>query len=56
MLLTFDKDFGELAGRSPSARACGIVLARTPPRHPGTPDSFWPKRSPRAVIGPAISR
>jgi predicted nuclease of predicted toxin-antitoxin system len=31
ILLTFDKDFGELAGRSSAARACGVVLVRVPP-------------------------
>ena len=29
ILLTFDKDFGELAGRSPLPHACGVVLLRT---------------------------
>jgi hypothetical protein len=37
ILLTFDKDFGELAGRSPATRACGIVLVRLPP--PRSPES-----------------
>ncbi|HZU89060.1 MAG TPA: DUF5615 family PIN-like protein [Stellaceae bacterium] len=35
ILLTFDKDFGELAGRSAAARACGVVLVRTPPPKSG---------------------
>lgn len=30
ILLTFDKDFGELARASTLPRACGIVLFRTP--------------------------
>jgi predicted nuclease of predicted toxin-antitoxin system len=30
ILLTFDKDFGELAGRSGPVRACGVVLVSTP--------------------------
>jgi predicted nuclease of predicted toxin-antitoxin system len=30
ILLTFDKDFGELAWRSQSTRVCGIVLMRVP--------------------------
>jgi predicted nuclease of predicted toxin-antitoxin system len=30
ILLTFDKDFGELAGRSTLPKACGVVLLRTP--------------------------
>jgi len=30
ILLTFDKDFGELAGRSLLPRACGVVLFRLP--------------------------
>jgi predicted nuclease of predicted toxin-antitoxin system len=31
ILLTFDKDFGELAGRSSRGRDCGVILLRTPP-------------------------
>jgi predicted nuclease of predicted toxin-antitoxin system len=30
ILLTFDKDFGELAGRSPLPHGCGVVLLRIP--------------------------
>ncbi|MEF3366713.1 DUF5615 family PIN-like protein [Methylocystis sp. 9N] len=30
ILLTFDKDFGELAWRSGFARSCGIILFRLP--------------------------
>jgi predicted nuclease of predicted toxin-antitoxin system len=30
ILLTFDKDFGELAWRSQPTRVCGIVLIRAP--------------------------
>jgi predicted nuclease of predicted toxin-antitoxin system len=30
ILLTFDKDFGELAGRSQLGSACGVVLFRIP--------------------------
>src|SRR5579859_2494977 len=30
VLLTFDKDFGELAGRAPTAAACGVILLRVP--------------------------
>lgn len=30
ILLTFDKDFGELAGRSTLSAGCGVVLFRTP--------------------------
>ena len=30
ILLTFDKDFGELATRSALPPACGVVLLRTP--------------------------
>jgi hypothetical protein len=30
VLLTFDKDFGELAARSPLASGCGVVLFRVP--------------------------
>ena len=30
ILLTFDKDFGELAQRSPLAPACGVILLRIP--------------------------
>jgi hypothetical protein len=29
-LLTFDKDFGELARNAPLPPACGVVLFRTP--------------------------
>ena len=35
ILLTFDKDFGELAGRSTLPRGCGIVLLRMPMPTPG---------------------
>jgi predicted nuclease of predicted toxin-antitoxin system len=31
ILLTFDKDFGELAARSALPSGCGIVLFRVPP-------------------------
>ncbi len=31
ILLTFDKDFGELAGSSGLSPSCGIVLLRVPP-------------------------
>jgi len=34
MLLTFDKDFGELAFRGPFSAKCGIVLARLRPTSP----------------------
>ena len=30
ILLTFDKDFGELAARSPLPAGCGVVLLRLP--------------------------
>jgi predicted nuclease of predicted toxin-antitoxin system len=30
ILLTFDKDFGELSGRSTLPASCGVVLFRTP--------------------------
>jgi predicted nuclease of predicted toxin-antitoxin system len=35
ILLTFDKDFGELARGSKLPRACGVVLLRTPMPRPG---------------------
>lgn len=35
ILLTFDKDFGELAGKSALPRACGIGLLGWPIRGPG---------------------
>jgi hypothetical protein len=35
ILLTFDKDFGELAKGSSLPRACGIVLLRMPMPKPG---------------------
>jgi len=35
VLLTFDKDFGELARGSGLPRTCGIVLFRTPLPKPG---------------------
>jgi len=35
ILLTFDKDFGELAGRSALPVGCGVVLFRTPMPKPG---------------------
>ena len=31
ILLTFDKDFGELAGRTPLPDTCGVVLVRLRP-------------------------
>jgi hypothetical protein len=34
ILLTFDKDFGELAAKSVSTRRCGVVLVRTPMQRP----------------------
>jgi hypothetical protein len=30
VLLTFDKDFGELAGKSSLPTGCGVILFRTP--------------------------
>ncbi|MDD1521422.1 MULTISPECIES: DUF5615 family PIN-like protein [Bradyrhizobium] len=35
ILITFDKDFGELAKASSLPTACGIVLLRIPPPAPG---------------------
>ena len=35
ILLTFDKDFGELATRSALPRECGVVLLRLPMPKPG---------------------
>jgi predicted nuclease of predicted toxin-antitoxin system len=35
ILLTFDKDFGELARGSQLPRRCGVVLLRVPMRRPG---------------------
>jgi predicted nuclease of predicted toxin-antitoxin system len=35
ILLTFDKDFGELAKASSLPNTCGIVLLRIPPPAPG---------------------
>jgi hypothetical protein len=35
ILLTFDKDFGELAGRSALPTGCGVGLFRTPMPKPG---------------------
>jgi hypothetical protein len=35
ILLTFDKDFGELARREKLPKACGIVLVRVPMPKPG---------------------
>ena len=34
-LLTFDKDFGELAGASALPNTCGVVLFRMPMPNPG---------------------
>jgi predicted nuclease of predicted toxin-antitoxin system len=34
ILLTFDKDFGELAFRTDLPASCGIILFRTSPRSP----------------------
>jgi Domain of unknown function (DUF5615) len=35
ILLTFDKDFGELARASALPRRCGVLLFRTPMPNPG---------------------
>jgi hypothetical protein len=35
ILLTFDKDFGELARAAPLPQHCGVVLFRTPMPPPG---------------------
>jgi len=35
ILLTFDKDFGELARASSLPRTCGVVLFRMPMQNPG---------------------
>jgi hypothetical protein len=35
ILLTLDKDFGELAKGSALPRTCGVVLLRTPMPRPG---------------------
>lgn len=35
ILLTFDKDFGELARRSALPRLCGVILLRLPMPMPG---------------------
>ena len=35
ILLTFDKDFGELAGGSVLPRTCGVIWLRTPMPKPG---------------------
>jgi hypothetical protein len=35
ILLTFDKDFGELSSRSTLPAGCGVVLFRTPMPKPG---------------------
>jgi predicted nuclease of predicted toxin-antitoxin system len=35
ILLTFDKDFGELARGSPLPRVCGVILLRVPMPGPG---------------------
>lgn len=35
ILLTFDKDFGELARRSALPRTCGVILLRMPMPRPG---------------------
>ena len=34
ILITFDKDFGELAVRSKLSAACGVILFRITPRSP----------------------
>ena len=36
ILLTFDKDFGELARASKLPRTCGVVLLRIPMQRPGS--------------------
>lgn len=38
ILLTFDKDFGELAGRATMPSACGIILFRIPVPNPAIVD------------------
>ena len=56
ILLTFDKDFGELARGSALPRTCGVVLLRIPMPKPEEAGLRRPHRSPLAKIGPAISR
>jgi hypothetical protein len=55
VLLTFDKDFGELARASALPGTCGVVLFRTPMPKPGDVGQQLANWSPHATIGPAIS-
>ena len=53
ILLTFDKDFGELAKGSALPRVCGIVLLRMPMPRPGDVGAVAELKH-RATIGLAI--
>jgi predicted nuclease of predicted toxin-antitoxin system len=54
ILLTFDKDFGELARGSALPRTCRVVLLRMPMPKPEEAGLRLAARSPLAKIGPAI--
>jgi predicted nuclease of predicted toxin-antitoxin system len=43
ILLTFDKDFGELARGSALPRTCGVVLLRMPMPSRRRRDYGWPR-------------
>ena len=51
VLLTLDKEFGELAGRMTLPPECGVVLVRMPMPKPG--DSIAGKRLAQIIIGRA---
>jgi predicted nuclease of predicted toxin-antitoxin system len=53
ILLTFDKDFGELAGASRLPMDCGVVLFRFLSRELLRLESDWPACLAHVMIGPA---
>lgn len=56
VLLTFDKDFGELAAQSVLPSGCGIVLCRIPPPRSKPAGGALLFGLGRGTTGPVISR
>ncbi len=55
VLVTFDKDFGELAFRANLPSSCGIILFRITPVYQNLLRVWPPKRLDRGMIGSDIS-
>jgi len=53
LLITFDKDFGELARNGGLPAASGVILFRIPTRSPMRPPTGWPGHSVHPATGPA---